>query len=120
MKGTARRSGVTGLALLVVCSANLSCSPAARDPLPSWTPGAVKHAIIAFVKEVTTRGGARYLPPEERVATFDNDGTLWIEKPHYVELMYLLDHIKRHAPEHPPWENRQSGIINSERREALL
>jgi hypothetical protein len=67
----------------------------------------VRQAIVAFVRDVTTKGGPRYVAPEDRIATFDNDGTLWIEKPHYVELMYLLDHIRKRAPEHPPWEHRQ-------------
>jgi phosphoserine phosphatase len=65
----------------------------AQDPLPSWNDGAAKKAIVDFVKATTTPGGPRFVPPEERVATFDQDGTLWVEHPIYSQLVYCLDRV---------------------------
>ncbi|MEJ0089276.1 MAG: hypothetical protein WDM80_05955 [Limisphaerales bacterium] len=65
-------------------------SPNARDPLPSWNDGAAKQAIVNFVKETTQTGGANFVPPEERIATFDQDGTLWVEHPVYSQLMFCF------------------------------
>jgi hypothetical protein len=73
------------------------------DPLPSWNASASKDAIIHFVKRATDEGGPDYIPPERRIATFDNDGTLWVEQPAYVEAVYTLDRIKALAPQHPEW-----------------
>jgi phosphoserine phosphatase len=79
---------------------------AAGDPLPSWHAGAAKTAIIAFVTDVTTEGGADFVPPEERIAVFDNDGTLWVEQPFYTQLAFALDRVKTLAPQHPEWRDR--------------
>jgi phosphoserine phosphatase len=79
---------------------------AAGDPLPSWHAGAAKTAIIAFVTDVTTEGGADFVPPEERIAVFDNDGTLWVEQPFYTQLAFALDGVKTLAPQHPEWRDR--------------
>ena len=65
----------------------------AQDPLPSWNDGAAKQAIVNFVKTTTETGGANFVPPEERIATFDQDGTLWVEKPMYAQVMYCLDRV---------------------------
>jgi len=65
----------------------------AQDPLPSWNDGAAKKAIVDFVKTTTTRGSPQFVPPEERVATFDQDGTLWVEHPAYTQLLYCLDRV---------------------------
>ncbi len=73
------------------------------DDLPSWNDGASKQAIISFVASVSTEGGTDYVTPAERVAVFDNDGTLWSEQPMYVQLAFVLDRIKAMAPEHPEW-----------------
>lgn len=73
------------------------------DDLPSWNDGASKQAIITFVTAVSTEGGTDYVAPAERVAVFDNDGTLWSEQPMYVQLAFVLDRIKAMAPEHPEW-----------------
>jgi phosphoserine phosphatase len=82
--------------------------PAQRDdPLPSWNDGAAKAAIIAFVTRVTREDGPDYLPPPERVAVFDNDGTLWPERPMYVQLAFTLDRISDLAPQHPEWRRTE-------------
>jgi phosphoserine phosphatase len=77
------------------------------DTLPSWRDGAAKTAIVGFVEAVITEDGADYVPPEERIAVFDNDGTLWVEQPYYTQLAFALDRIKALAPEHPEWREQQ-------------
>ena len=67
---------------------------AQADPLPSWNDGASKQAIVAFVKDTTDQGSAKFVPPEERVATFDQDGTLWVEHPMYTQVMYCLERVR--------------------------
>lgn len=79
----------------------------ALDPLPSWSDGAAKQAIIAFVEKVTTASGSDFVQPEDRIAVFDNDGTLWAEQPMYFQLAFALDRIKLMAPEHPEWKERE-------------
>lgn len=66
---------------------------AQTDPLPSWNDGAAKKAIVEFVQATTTRGSPKFVPPEERIATFDQDGTLWVEHPMYSQVMYILDRV---------------------------
>src|SRR6267142_3263482 len=79
----------------------------AADPLPSWNEGAVKKSITDFVTRVTTLGGADFVPPVERIATFDNDGTLWCEQPVYFQVQFAFDRVKAMAPQHPEWKTRQ-------------
>jgi hypothetical protein len=85
----------------------VSCATKVDDPLPSWTDGPTKSAIIQFVQSVTEKGGKNYVPREERIATFDNDGTLWSEQPMYFQLIFALDRIKELAPQHPQWQEKQ-------------
>lgn len=80
---------------------------AQSDPLPSWNAGANKAAIVDFVKKVTAVGGADYVPLPERIAVFDNDGTLWCEQPYYFELAFAFDRIAAMAPQHPEWKSEQ-------------
>jgi len=80
---------------------------AQTDPLPSWNEGATKQAITDFVARVTRQGGPDFVPPAERIATFDNDGTLWVEHPMYVQLAFTLDRVKEMAPQHPEWKDTQ-------------
>ncbi len=89
--------------------AALALGPAARaaDPLPSWNDGAAKRTILAFVDEVTTAGSPRFVPAPERIAVFDNDGTLWGEQPLYFQLAFALDRIQALAPQHPEWNDRE-------------
>ena len=66
---------------------------AEADPLPSWNEGAAKQAIVEFVRATTTEGSPKLVPPEERIATFDQDGTLWVSHPMYAQVMYCLDRV---------------------------
>ena len=75
--------------------------------LPSWNEGPTKSAILDFVARVTREGGPDYVPPAERIAVFDNDGTLWSEQPMYVQLAFGLDRIKAQSPQHPEWKTTQ-------------
>ncbi|HMK68687.1 MAG TPA: HAD family hydrolase, partial [Stellaceae bacterium] len=77
------------------------------DPLPSWRPGKAKQSVLDFVAAVTTQGSADFVPAAERIATFDNDGTLWIEQPMYVQLAFALDRVKELYPKHPEWKQKQ-------------
>ena len=79
----------------------------AVDPLPSWNNGQAKAAIKKFVAEVTTPGTPKFVPPLERIATFDNDGTLWCEMPIYVQCAFAIDRVRELAPQHPDWESQQ-------------
>jgi hypothetical protein len=77
------------------------------DPLPSWNEGATKKAITDFVTKTTKEGGADFNPVADRIACFDNDGTLWTEKPLPFQLYFILDRIKAMAPQHPEWKSEQ-------------
>lgn len=77
------------------------------DPLPSWNEGKTKNDILAFVKNVTTEGSSGFVPVENRIATFDNDGTLWSEQPAYFQLFFALDKIKLMAEDHPEWKSTE-------------
>ena len=79
----------------------------AADPLPSWNEGPAKARIVAFVEAVTTVGGRDFVAPADRIAVFDNDGTLWSEQPMYFQLAFALDRVKALAPKHPEWKTRQ-------------
>ena len=84
-----RSFGALAALFLVVSAASVR----AADPLPSWNDTGPRRAIMAFVEKVTRPGGAEYLPPGERIAVFDNDGTLWCEQPMYVQLAFALDRL---------------------------
>ncbi len=77
------------------------------DSLPSWNDGKSKQSIMEFVAKVTKEGSSDYVPPSERIATFDNDGTLWAEQPMYTQLFFALDRVKVLAPEHPEWKTQE-------------
>ena len=79
----------------------------AAGPLSSWKDGATKQSIIDFVARVTKEGSADFVPAEERIATFDNDGTLWTEHPMYTQLAFALTRVKEMAPQHPEWKTTQ-------------
>jgi phosphoglycolate phosphatase-like HAD superfamily hydrolase len=87
--------------------AGVSPAPATQAALPSWNEGPAKQAILAFVGRVTKQGSPDFVPPAERIATFDNDGTLWSEQPIYFQLAFALDRVKALAPQHPEWKTRQ-------------
>jgi phosphoserine phosphatase len=94
------------VAILGLC-ATLWGAKAAGDPLPSWNEGAARQAIVEFVEAVTTEGGAEFVPPEDRIATFDQDGTLWVEQPLYTQGIFALDRVAELAPEHPEWKTEE-------------
>jgi hypothetical protein len=79
----------------------------AADPLPSWNDTAPKKAIVAFVERVTKEGSSDFVPPAERIATFDNDGTLWCEQPLYFQFLFAIDRVKALAPQHPEWKTKE-------------
>jgi len=83
-----------------------AASAAANDPLPSWNNTGPKQAIISFVEKVTKEGASDFIPVGERIATFDNDGTLWAEQPIYFQLRFALDRVKALAPQHPEWKDK--------------
>jgi phosphoglycolate phosphatase-like HAD superfamily hydrolase len=87
--------------------ASVHVAAAADDPLPSWNDGAAKGAIVDFVQRVTTPGGKDFVPASERIATFDNDGTLWAEQPVYFQFAFALDRVKVLAPQHPEWKDQE-------------
>lgn len=97
--------------LLAVVLARLtllaSADSRAADPLPSWNETAPKKALIAFVAKVTTEDSPEFVPLAERIATFDNDGTLWCEQPMYIQLLFALDRLKVLAPQHPEWKSKE-------------
>jgi hypothetical protein len=117
-----RRAGAALLLLSLAACASTTTSPPA-DPLPSWNQTATKSAILDFVEGVTTEGDPRYVPEAERIATFDNDGTLWAEQPLYFEILFAMDQVRAMAPEHPEWQGQEpyaSAISGDPARIAML
>lgn len=95
-------------AVALVCALALTASASqAADPLPSWNDGPTKQSIIAFVEKVTKPGSPDFVPVPGRIATFDNDGTLWCEQPMPVQLYFVLDRVKALAPQHPEWNTTE-------------
>ena len=91
---------------------------AQADPLPSWNDGEVKGSILAFVRSVTEEKGHDYVPPAARIAVFDNDGTLWPERPLYIQLTFALERVKALAPQHPEWCTTQpfQAVLDGDRQ----
>ncbi|RPJ17793.1 MAG: haloacid dehalogenase-like hydrolase [Deltaproteobacteria bacterium] len=104
------------LALLLLTNAAF-----AADPLPSWNDGPTKQGIISFVDKVTKEGSPTFVPPAERIATFDNDGTLWCEQPLPVQLYFALDRVKVLAPQHPEWKTKEpfASLLKGDLKTAL-
>ena len=112
--GPSRRQMLSVLAALPLVSGGLLHPEAASaqatttaNPLPSWNDEATKQSILDFVAAVTREGSPDFVPPAERIATFDNDGTLWVEHPMYTQLAFALDRVKALAPQHPEWKDIQ-------------
>ncbi|MFM1842565.1 MAG: hypothetical protein RLZZ490_1301 [Cyanobacteriota bacterium] len=97
------------VSLVLILSSNLGVMAQSRiaDPLPSWNDGQPKQTIIEFVQDVTDANSQNYLPMGDRLAVFDNDGTLWQEKPVYVQLAFILDQVQTLAPQHPEWQTQE-------------
>lgn len=94
---------------------------AQAGPLPSWNEGAARTAVLEFVQRVTEPGGADFVPEAERIATFDNDGTLWVEQPMYTQGMFAFDRVKVVAPRHPEWKQQQpfKAVLEGDMKTAL-
>jgi len=88
------------------------------DPLPSWNDGTTKQSIVSFVEKITDKSDAGYVLPEERIATFDNDGTLWSEQPLYFQYIFAMDRVKALAPKYPEWKTKQpfKAVIEDDRQ----
>ena len=95
------------LPLAVIIMALLANIAWADDPLPSWNDGMARQSIVHFVAKVTKEGGTDFVPPDERIATFDNDGTLWAEQPLPFQFLFVLDRVKALAPQHPEWKDKE-------------
>jgi hypothetical protein len=95
--------------------------PALADPLPSWNDTAPRQAIISFVEKTTKEGSPDFVPAPERVAVFDNDGTLWAEQPMYFQLFFALDRVKTLAPQHPEWKEKEpfASLLKGDVKSAL-
>jgi haloacid dehalogenase-like hydrolase len=108
-------------ALFALLTGTTTVAFAQTNPLPSWNDGKAKRSIVDFVNRVTTRGGKDFVPPAERIATFDNDGTLWAEQPMYVQLAFTLDRIRALAPQHPEWNTKEpfASLLNGDLKGAL-
>lgn len=103
---TVRR--IAGLALLALGLFWLAgCTLPVAEPLASWNDGPAKDSILAFVKAATGKGSESYVSPEQRIAVFDNDGTLWSEHPMFVQFAFALDRVRALAPQHPEWRDKQ-------------
>jgi phosphoglycolate phosphatase-like HAD superfamily hydrolase len=94
-----------GVLKTLVLAVLILATTARADDLPSWNDGPAKQAIVAFVKDTTTQGSAKFVPPEERIATFDQDGTTWVEKPMYSQVMYCLHRVGVLAEKDPKLKN---------------
>jgi hypothetical protein len=104
------RTWLATAGLVAVALLRASLSPATAqvpDPLPSWNEGSSKRGIVEFVGKVTGQGGTDFVPPAERIATFDNDGTLWAEQPLYFQFLFAIDRLKALAPQHPEWTDKE-------------
>lgn len=91
------------------------------DSLPSWNDGTSKQSIIEFVAKVTEKGSPDFVPPAERIAVFDNDGTLWAEQPMYFQVLFALDRVKVLAPQHPEWKDKEpfASLLKGDVKSAL-
>jgi phosphoserine phosphatase len=102
--------------ILAFAATGSSGQPPGADPLPSWNDTASKKAIQAFVARVTRTGGPDFVPGTDRIAVFDNDGTLWSEQPMYFQLQFAFDRVRALAPKHPEWKDQQpfKGVIEGD------
>jgi len=103
---TIRRQNLLAAALAGALAFTTTIAQAA-DPLPSWNEGAAKQSVLDFVAKVANQGSPDFVPVAERIAAFDNDGTLWAEQPMYFQLAFALDRVKALAPRHPEWKDKE-------------
>jgi phosphoglycolate phosphatase-like HAD superfamily hydrolase len=108
------------LALVAAAMLSLTWMRAPKDPLPSWNDGPAKLTILSFVKEITDNASPEFVPAEDRIATFDQDGTLWTEHPLYAQAMFALERIGKLAPQHPEWKEKDPFKAVIERDQAAM
>lgn len=120
MLGKIQKISLWFLGLPCICLV-LSATAYALGPLPSWNEGQTKQGILDFVRNVATASSQNFVPPEERIAVFDNDGTLWAEQPMYFQLAFALDRVKALAPQHPEWKDREpfASLLHGDLKGAL-
>lgn len=109
------------IVVLILALALVATAARAAEPLPSWNDTAPKQALVAFVQKVTTKGSPDFVPPAERIAVFDNDGTLWSEQPMYFQALFIFDRIKALAPQHPEWRQKEpfASVLKGDLKAAL-
>jgi phosphoserine phosphatase len=119
LRHTELRCACCLLVAAIITVANLTAYADTQTPLPSWNDGAAKKQILDFVKAVTDLGSPSFVKQEDRIAVFDNDGTLWAKQPMYFQLAFALDRVKALAPQHPEWKDKEpfasvlKGDVNS-------
>jgi phosphoglycolate phosphatase-like HAD superfamily hydrolase len=118
---TMSRTKVARVAAISLITTSWTGPCLAQEPLPSWNDTAPKQAIVAFVERVTKQGSPDFVPLAERIATFDNDGTLWAEQPLYFQLLFAIDRIKALAPQHPEWKDKEpfASLLKGDLKAAL-
>jgi phosphoglycolate phosphatase-like HAD superfamily hydrolase len=106
---------------IAIVAGLLATQAQAADPLASWNATAPKKAIVAFVEKVTKAGSPGFVPPPERIAVFDNDGTLWSEQPMYFQALFAFDRVKALAPQHPEWRDKEpfASVLKGDLKTAL-
>src|SRR5882672_2627287 len=121
LKHCCRAAVVLAVLPLLLPTGQTSSQPDNTDLLPSWNDGPAKKTIIDFVAKVTKEGGKDFVPIAERIATFDNDGTLWCEQPLPVQLYFALDRVKALAPRHPEWKDKEpfASVLKGDLKTAL-
>lgn len=115
------RTLVIGSSSAIVWALLLPVAAWASDPLPSWNDSAPKQAIVAFVGKVTREGSPDFVPPQQRIAVFDNDGTLWSEQPMYVQAQFVFERVQALAPTHPQWSDKEpfASVLKKDLKKAL-
>lgn len=123
MHHATRLKNIRFLFIALVLPALVACDAptAGSNPLPSWNDSASRDEIVSFVSAVTDESGSDYIPPAERIAVFDNDGTLWSEQPIYFQVAFAIDRVKAMAPEHPEWQETEpfKSILSGDLKTAL-
>jgi hypothetical protein len=115
------KTQTTGIGIVLAAWFAATAFAHGQDPLPSWNESPAKKAIVEFVGKVTKEGSLDFVPVPERIATFDNDGTLWVEQPMYSQMLFALDRVKALAPQHPEWRDKEpfASLLKGDLKRAL-
>jgi phosphoserine phosphatase len=123
LRSTAFRKALLSVGALVVfvSQAGGPAVTAQTDPLSSWNSGPTRRTLVSFVERITTKGSPDFVAPAERIAVFDNDGTLWAEQPLYFQLLFAIDRIRAIAPKHPEWTTKEpfASLLKGDTKQAL-